>query len=230
MDNSKDRTVFVRRHGRTLSGSRQVALEHFLPITALPPDFHKEVAVDPKVLFDFSPSEIWVEIGFGSGEHLAGQIKANQNVGFIGAEPFVNGVSTFFTLIDKKDALRVRIEMDDAVTMCTRLETGCVDRIYILNPDPWHKKRHHKRRIVRPETLDTYARILRKGGKLILSSDVEYLGEWLLCHTAAHESFEWQVGNWNECYNKPEGWITTRYEVKGAKGAKRQAYFIFERV
>ena len=231
MDKSQDRTVYVRRYGRALSGSRKQALEKFQPLTGLPESFYDNDAdVKPSSLFDFEPSKICIEIGFGSGDHLAEQIRRQPDVGFIGVEPFVNGVSTFFTLIDESMAKRVRIEMDDAVTLCEQLKSHSVDRIYVLNPDPWHKRKHHKRRIIRPETLDIYARILKVGGELIFSSDVEYLNEWMLCHAAAHPSFAWKVDKWDDCYRVPDGWVKTRYELKGAKGAKQQAYFKFIRV
>ena len=226
----QDRTVYVRRFGRALSGSRKTALEKYQPLTALPDDFYSVGdLVSPFTLFDHQPDKIWIEIGFGSGDHLAEQMKRHPDVGFIGVEPFVNGVSTFFTLIDEALAKRVRIEMDDAVTLCEKLEPASVERIYVLNPDPWHKKKHHKRRIIRPETLDIYARILKPGAELIFSSDVEYLNEWMLCHATSHPKFCWEIGRWDDCYRTPEGWVKTRYELKGAKGAKQQAYFKFIR-
>lgn len=231
MNSDNKQTVYVRRQGRPLSATRKRALDDILPIVSLPDDFHDkdQGSIAPSSVFSFESQEHWFEIGFGSGEHLAGQMEQYPNVCAIGVEPFVNGVSNFLTLIKADDYGRIRVDTDDAVTCIDQFEDASFDRIYILNPDPWHKRKHHKRRIIRPETLDIYARVLKQGGTLIFSSDVEYLGEWLVGHTVCHPCFDWNISKAGDWFNAPHDWIETRYETKGAKGAKRQAYFVFKR-
>lgn len=173
-----------------------------------------------------------MEIGFGSGEHVTALLSQHRDHHFIAIEPFINGMSNFLKDIepDKAAQVRTRVYMDDALKLVRSLAPSSIDRLYILNPDPWHKTKHHKRRIVRPETLDEYARILKPGAELILSSDVPDLSEWMFTHTFNHDSFKWTATCADDWRVAPENWIETRYAVKGAKGADQMSYLIFRRV
>ncbi len=243
--------VYGRRQSRPLNESRQNALETLLPALKIPEDSVTGTPnIDPASLFDFSPEETWLEIGFGSGEHMAGLMRRHPENAYIGVEPFVNGMAAFLlslvchsgesrNLVEKQqpdpglhrdDLFRnIRVHMDDAVMLAQSIIPNSLDGIYILNPDPWHKKRHWKRRIVRPETLDIYAKILKPGGKLIMSSDVPDMSQWMLTHTYNHTAFTWTAKRADDWRKAPRDWITTKYEVKGAKGAKVMSYLIFER-
>ncbi len=184
----------------------------------------------PEEIFGFNPPALWLEIGFGNGEHLAALMEKHPRDGFIGAEPFINGMAAFLKIIKEHPHDRVRVLMDDAMLIVNSLADTSLDGIYVLNPDPWHKKRHHKRRIVSRKNLDAFARVLKPGGTLIMSTDVPDLAEWMVTQAAMHPSFEWTAEKADDWRQTPSGWITTRYEEKGAKGAKRMAYFIFRRV
>lgn len=246
--------VYGRRQSRPLNESRQNALETLLPTLKIPEaSVTGTPNIDPASLFDFSPKETWLEIGFGSGEHVAGLMRRHPENAYIGVEPFVNGMAAFLKDIhdscipcESRDLLEqqqkdsrfrgksnpprnIRVHMDDAVLLAQSIIPNSLDGIYILNPDPWHKKRHWKRRIVRPETLDIYARILKPGGKLIMSSDVPDMSQWMLTHTYNHPAFTWTAIRANDWRKAPPDWITTKYEIKGAKGAKVMSYLIFER-
>lgn len=230
MDNHPQRRFYGRRQSRPLNKSRADSFEKLLPVLSVPADaLDEKAALDPRTLFDCSVNEHWLEIGFGSGEHLSALMRRHPDRGYIGAEPYINGMAAFLKDIQDIENPNIRVHMDDALMLVRSIKAASIDGLYILNPDPWHKKRHHKRRIVRPETLDEYARILKPGGELILSTDVPYLADWMITHTARHPAFEWSAKTAKDWEIPPEDWITTAYEVKGAKGAKKMAYLFFTR-
>lgn len=222
------RGFFGRRTGKRLNTARSEALENLLP----------EISVDP-ALFDggFKLADIFptpyktniLEIGFGTGEHLLGLIERHPDAGFIGIEPFVNGMATFLRDLKETDMRHVRVFMDDAMMLVDALEDECLDKIYILNPDPWHKARHHKRRIIRKDTLDQYARVLKLGGQIISSTDVPYLAEWIVEKATEHERFDWASGAQESWKTRPDWWIDNKYATKGAKGASEMHYMVFEK-
>lgn len=201
-----------------------------LPLLSIPEeDLTESATLSPSSLYDKKFDQYWLEIGFGSGEHLSALMRRHSETAYIGCEPYVNGMSAFLKDIEGDSHSNIRVHMDDAVMLCNSIEDQSLDGIYILNPDPWHKVRHHKRRIVRPETLDIYARILKSGGQLIMSTDVPYLADWMITHTVNHGAFEWSAESCKDWQIPPEDWVTTAYEVKGAKGAKKMCYLFFER-
>ncbi len=222
--------VYGRRIGRPLNAARKDALQEILPRLSIGEDLLTgEHTLAPSSLFKGSFKETWLEIGFGSGEHVAALMRRHPQNAYIGAEPFVDGMAAFLKDIKNDPHDNIRVHMDDAVFLARSLAPGSLDGIYILNPDPWHKKRHWKRRIVRPETLDIYAKILKPGGKLIMSSDVPDMSQWMLTHTYNHPAFTWTAARADDWRKPPANWITTKYEVKGAKGAKVMSYLVFEK-
>lgn len=226
------RAFFGRRLGRPLNSSRAQVLDGLLPALSVPDsDISQECDLAPSSLFDGDVRHMTMEIGFGSGEHLVGLLQQNPDHHYIGAEPYINGMSAFLKDIEDDEAAqsRVRVYMDDALELVRSLEDDSLDRLYILNPDPWHKKKHHKRRIVRPETLDEYARVLKPEAHLIMSSDAPYMSEWMFTYTFNHGAFEWCAEKADDWRCAPDGWITTRYATKGAKGADQMSYLIFTR-
>jgi tRNA (guanine-N7-)-methyltransferase len=230
LDNNPKKRFYGRRQNRPLNTSRAEAIDALLPVLSLDDGLLTEKGdLAPSSLFDSSYKECWFEIGFGSGEHLAELMRRHPENAYIGAEPFINGMAAFLKQIKDEPHNHVRVHMDDALMVANSLADSCLDGIYILNPDPWHKTRHHKRRIVRPETLDIYARILKPGGALIMSTDVLDLADWMLTHAFNHPAFEWSAKNAHDWREPPKDWITTVYEVKGAKGAKKMSYLFFNK-
>jgi tRNA (guanine-N7-)-methyltransferase len=230
-DKPKERRVFSRRTGRPLNKTRAGALETLLPVLSVPREQLSECGdLDPVTLFDVPYSRYVMEIGFGGGEHLNGLLARDEDTAFIGAEPFVNGMASFCKALNPQHEKRVRVLMDDALLLANSLTDQSLDALYILNPDPWHKKKHHKRRIIRRETLDQYARILKPGGMLISATDVPYLAEWIIEETCTHPAFEWTANSSQDWLEPPENWIHTRYASKGAKGASRMHYLIFKKL
>lgn len=226
---NKKRQFYGRRLGRPLNESRRQALEALSSFGISEEALTQRGNLEPASLFDTRYTSYWLEIGFGAGEHLAQLMRRHPNTGFLGAEPYINGMSSFLKDVQRDNLTNARVSMDDAIQLVHSLKDESLDGIYILNPDPWHKKRHHKRRIVRPETLDHYARILKPGGQLILSTDVPDLADWMMTHTYNHGVFEWMAQSYADWSTPPHDWITTAYEVKGAKGAKKMSYLVFER-
>lgn len=231
-DVEKKWRFYGRRVGRALNTTRKALLDKLYPQLEIKMDDLREQAeIDPYSLFDFKPEKIILEIGFGNGEHLAEMMARAPHDGFIGAEPFKNGMSAFLKEVDTRGlSHNVRLLMDDAIPLVKSLSTASVDEIYILNPDPWHKTRHHERRVVNPDNLSLFARILKPGGRLIMSTDVRDLIEWMVTHAANHRDFRWTAKCADDWRVPPADWIPTRYETKGAKGADKMNYLFFERI
>ena len=226
----KKNTLFGRRQGRPLSGQRLQALEALLPkITLSENKLTCDHTASPSVFFDKNHTAYWLEIGFGHGEHLAALLRNNPDIGYIGAEPFINGMAAFLSDIQYDPHDNIRVLMDDGMIAAQSLAPNSLDGIYILNPDPWHKKRHHKRRIINQHNLDIFSRILKPGGQLIMTTDVDDLAEWMCTHAAHHPDFLWTAENKNDWSIPPKDWIPTRYETKGAKGSKKMVYLFFEK-
>ncbi|MEO1687196.1 MAG: tRNA (guanine(46)-N(7))-methyltransferase TrmB, partial [Pseudomonadota bacterium] len=168
-DGAPWRNLHGRRHGKKLRAGQEEHLERTLPRVAVPgvswDDNPERRAVDLGALFA-EPREVWLEVGFGGGEHLLAQAQANPDVGLIGAEPFVNGVAVHLAAMERAGARNIRLHAGDARDLLDVLPGGSIARAFVLYPDPWPKTRHHKRRFIGPENLDALARILRPGAQL----------------------------------------------------------------
>lgn len=184
---------------------------------------------DPKTALDFTfrPDAVWLEIGFGNGDALASWHRAYPKTGFVGCEPFINGVSNLCKLVAEDDLSNLRIWNEIAQPLIDALPDSSIDRVYLLNSDPWPKKRHAKRRFIQQEMLTQLARILKPGGMLVMTTDHASLAEWMWEQTTAHPAFETRAQTLDDCRTPPEGWLATRYEGKGAKAGRSQAYLIF---
>lgn len=230
MTDKPSKRVYGRRAGRPLNKERQDALDALLPECGIASEVLTEKGdLSPAKLFNRPTSSVWFEIGFGNGEHLAALMERHPERAFIGAEPFINGMSAFLKSIKDRPHNNVRVLMDDAMMIANSLTDKCLDGIYVLNPDPWHKARHHKRRMIRKENLDQFARILKPGAPLIMSTDVPDLAEWMVTEAVNHPAFEWTAERADDWRKPPPDWIKTRYEEKGAKGADKMVYLIFKK-
>ncbi len=169
---------------------------------------------------------VWLEIGFGGGEHLAHQAELQPDINFIGAEPFLNGVAKVLALIEQKRLANIRIHDGDARYLLETLPDASLERIYLLYPDPWPKARHAKRRFVTAETLDHFHRLLKPRGLFLFASDIADYVDWTRQHMAAHGGFA-EEGNPLEPF---ENWIETRYEAKARREGRQPAYLIFRRL
>lgn len=223
------RRLYGRRQGRPLKAGRRHLLEDLLPDLKIALDpAQAPGGLDPASLFSFSPSDVWLEIGFGGGEHLAAQARANPSVGFIGAEPFINGMASLLKDIAVNGAANIRVLMDDARPLLAALAPATIGRAFILFPDPWPKRRHWKRRIVARPVLDHLARVLKPGAELRLATDDPSYGQWMLLALLAHPAFEWAARGPDDWRVRPADQPKTRYEAK-ALGAGPPLFLVARR-
>lgn len=218
------RQIWGRRHGPKLRPGRRDALASGLPEVGF--ELPETGPIDPHGLFPRPVGEVWVEIGFGGGEHLAAQAEANPGVGLIGVEPFVNGVARLLGELRKRELHNVRVLVDDARLLLAALPDASVSRFFVLFPDPWPKARHHKRRIVNPATLSLMVRALVPGGELRLATDDADYAEVMLAALAALPAFDATAAVLDE---RPADWPPTRYEAKALASARRPAYLLARR-
>ena len=188
-----------------------------------------ESSLDPAQLFVENMREVWLEIGFGSGEHLAQQAIEHPSVGIIGCEPYINGVARLLADIDKHDLTNVKIFRDDARILLRALPGASIARTFILFPDPWPKMRHHKRRIIGPSTIPSLCRLMPTGTELRIATDDPSYKEWILQHMLACEEFEWRARHPQDWRERPVDWPETRYEMKANAAGRQCSYFMFDR-
>ena len=218
---------FGRRRGKTLRGAQADAMERLLP--GLKIDL-KQPPADPRALFPVEVGEVRLEIGFGGGEHLLHEADRFPRAGFIGVEPFVNGMAKLVARLDAEPHGNIRVYDDDATQLLDWLPDASVDAIDLLYPDPWPKKKHWKRRFVSRENLDRFARVMRAGARFRFASDIDTYVNWTLLMCRAHPAFEWQAASPDDWRNPYESWPGTRYEAKAVREGRTPAYLTFLRV
>jgi len=204
--------TFGRTGGRSLSTRQKKLKAELLPKLSVPQ--LEPNTLEPASLFTDAKSEICFEIGFGGGEHLIGQATKNPNIGFIGAEPFQEGVGKVLSALDDKFLPNIRIHMDDARPVLDSLIDASLDKVFILFPDPWHKVRHNKRRLIQPEFIDTLARILKPGGQVRFATDWANYADWTLERFEKSNDFTWNAQTAADWQTPPEDHIPTRYQSK----------------
>lgn len=221
------RVVFGRRKGHALRKRQAMLLETLLPRLRL--DLAAPAA-DPATLFAVPVGEVWLEIGFGGGEHLAFQAAQNPDIGFIGCEPFVNGVAKLLAAVERGGLANIRIHDGDAVAVLDWLPDAALARVFLLHPDPWPKKRHWKRRFVAAGNLDRLARVMAPGAELRIASDWPDYVDWMLRRLTAHPAFAWTARCAADWRGRPADWPETRYAAKAAREGRVSAYLRFRRI
>jgi len=185
--------------------------------------------LDPATLYSSPREAFWLEIGFGGGEHLAARAEQMPEAGFVGAEPFLNGVAKLLAETDDRRLDNIRLCHGDARPLLESFRTASFDVICLLYPDPWPKKRHNKRRFVSDWSLGEFARLLKPGGELRIASDIPGYIAWTLAHMRRAEDFDWlaeRPADWRTPY---EGWPGTRYEAKAYREGRTPTYLRFRR-
>lgn len=228
-DHGEERLFFGRRKGRALRTSMQRRLDEDLPARLVPLDPVTEGGVDPKTWFPETPRAVWLEIGFGGGEHLAWQARHNPDVAIIGCEPFVNGVASLLRHLDEVEGDRVRIHPDDARDVLDRLAPESLERIFVLHADPWPKRRHHYRRIIQHETVARFHELLAPGGILRLATDDPGYLVWILARVTAHPGLRWTGASIADFTERRDDWPETRYEAKARREGRRPVYMEFRK-
>jgi tRNA (guanine-N7-)-methyltransferase len=227
-----ERAFFGRRKGKRLRGQQERRLAELLPAlrVTLPPDGQD---LDPRTLFPALPTPpdaVWLEIGFGGGEHLAAQAAAHPGIGIIGAEPFVNGVVKLLAAIEERGLRNVRIRDEDVTALLARLPDACLERVYLLYPDPWPKRRQRKRRFVSDASLAEIGRVLKDGGLFRFASDIDDYAGWTLARAARCPVLHWTARTARDWTQPFPGWPGTRYEAKAVAAGRRPTYLEFARV
>jgi tRNA (guanine-N7-)-methyltransferase len=218
---------FGRRHGKTIRPQQAAALESGLGAYGL--DLSSEAPAELRTLFSADVSTVRLEIGFGGGEHLLHRATEAPAAGFIGVEPFVNGMAKLMMAVREKPLANLRVHNDDATRLLDWLPQASLDGIDLLYPDPWPKKKHWKRRFVSPLNLDRFARVLKPSGRFRFASDIDTYVNWTLLHCRAHGAFAWQAEDAADWHRPYEGWPGTRYEAKAIREGRRPAYLTFVR-
>ena len=217
---SPRRILYGRRIGHALRPSQKILMQDLLPKIAVPP----RRVIDLGALFPVARGFAY-EIGFGGGEHLAAQAQLHPDWGFVGAEPFINGVAKLLAHVDQGALQNVRVLFGDGRELLERLPDQSLDAVYILFPDPWPKARHHKRRVVQTSSLDQIVRVLKPSGELRVATDVMDYCEWTLAHVMARDDLRFVADGPDDWLIRPDDWPATRYEQK-AKAAGRGCVYL----
>ena len=219
------RRLYGRRSGHKLRAGQSALLEQLLPAVSV----RAEGPVTSAILFgDARP--LHFEIGFGSGEHLAYRADLLPDHGFIGAEPFLNGVVGALAHVRDQRLANVRLHMGDALEVLERVPDGALTMVYLLHPDPWPKARHAKRRMVNPGPLNLIARKLKAGGEFRLGTDDPTYCRWSMMVMNGRRDFEWLAESAKDFLTRPSGWPETRYEAKARRKGHEVWYFRYRRV
>jgi tRNA (guanine-N7-)-methyltransferase len=217
---------YGRRKGRRLREGRRSLYDEVLPTltVALP---RAGGVLDPRSLFDPAPRAVWLEIGFGGGEHLAAQAAANPETGFIGCEVFEAGIASALGHIVEAELKNVRLHPEDARELLAVLAPESLDRVFLLFPDPWPKRRHEQRRFIGKANLDRLAGVMRQGAELRVASDDPTYQEWALRQVPVHPAFQWQVQSPSDWLERPADAVETRYEKKARAAGRTPMFFRF---
>ena len=218
--------TFGRRRGRGLRANRSALLDALLPRIAIDPAADRPI--EPRALYDPPPGAMWLEIGFGAGEHLAAQAGIHPTIGFIGCEAYTDGVASLLRHVRDGCLDNVRIFAADARALLPRLPRNSIQRVDLLFPDPWPKARHHKRRFIQSANVDALARVMADDASLWFASDCSGYAGWTLAIMDAHPSFS-RPARTRADWCRPADWIPTRYEGKALARKDRCYYLQFVR-
>ena len=211
---------YGRKRGRKSSLRQQALLADVLP----------RIALDLKQPAVIGDRDLWLEIGFGGGEHLIWQAERNAEVGLIGCEPFTDGVVKVLDAIEARKLGNISIHADDARDVLRWLPAASIARAFILFPDPWPKKRHVKRRLVNRSTLAELARVMRPGAELRITTDIGDYARTMLIALGATPQFQWTARSTADWRTRPPDWPPTRYEAKAGREGRRCVYLRFTRI
>ncbi|WP_020590555.1 tRNA (guanosine(46)-N7)-methyltransferase TrmB [Kiloniella laminariae] len=229
-DPVKRSTFYGRRQGRPLRKKATELVETVFPkIRISLEEIPEGKKLDLSQAFAGSNDPVWLEVGFGGGEHLAWQAAHNPDANIIGAEYFINGVASLLGHLDENGADNVRIYRGDVRDLLPFLPDNCLSKVFLLFPDPWHKARHNKRRFIQKETLDRLAELMVDGGEFRMATDDMGYLQWMLERTVPHPDFTWIAEGPADWDRRTEDWPQTRYEEKALKKGLKPGYLRFRR-
>ncbi|HEY8383881.1 MAG TPA: tRNA (guanine(46)-N(7))-methyltransferase TrmB [Microvirga sp.] len=215
---------FGRRKGKKLRAGQDDLVQNLLPRLRVDP------GGDLADLAAAYPAGLWLEIGFGGGEHLAAQARAHPEMGFVGCEPFLNGMAKLLMVVDQDELGNVRLWDEDVTDLLPLWPDAIFSRVSILYPDPWPKRRQRKRRLVSDETLAGLARVMRPGAELRFATDIDDYAGWALARILRSPDFRWTAETAEDWRRSWAGWPGTRYEAKALHEGRVPSYLTFIRI
>ena len=221
------RAFFGRRKGKKLRPRQAVLFETLLPHLAV--DLTTPPPADLQKLFSAGVDDVRLEIGFGGGEHFVAEAEQHPRTGYIGAEPFVNGMAKALTAIEARNLNNVRLHHGDASDLLAWLPAASLTRVDLLYPDPWPKRRHWKRRFVQDHSIAAIARILKPRAEFRFASDIADYTAWTLVRLLRSSDFIWPAERADDWRLPWPGFDSTRYEVKAKREGRQPCYLTFRR-
>ena len=203
-------------------------METLLPKLAV--DLGSPAPAELAELFPVAVDSVRIEIGFGGGEHMIAQAEQNPGVGFIGAEPFVNGMAKALAAIAARKLVNIRLDFGDATFLLEWLPPASLARVDLIYPDPWPKRRHWKRRFVQDRSIAEIARVLRAGGEFRFATDIADYAAWTLEHLARSPHFTWTAERADDWRQPWPDFAGTRYEAKAKREGRTPCYLVFRKV
>jgi tRNA (guanine-N7-)-methyltransferase len=221
-------SFFGRRKGHRLRAHQADLIEHLLPRLAV--QIGNPGPADLAELFDPPAEAVRLEIGFGGGEHLIAEALAFPGPGFIGCEPYVNGMAKILTRIEAQNIANIRLFAGDAAELLAWVPARALTRIDLIHPDPWPKRRHWKRRFVQDETVAAMARVLKPGGEFRFVSDIDGYCAWTLAHLSRSPDFIWTAERACDWRQPWPDYTRTRYGAKAEREGRRATYLCFRKL
>ena len=219
------RRLYGRSSGKALRAGQERLLAETLPLFSIAPE-----ALAAGHGFAAPLCEVWLEIGFGAGEHLIEQAKANPDVEIVGCEPFLNGVVAALAGIKREQLSNVRLRRGDAQSLIEAAPDAFFSRVFMLYPDPWPKRRHNKRRVVAVGMIEALARVMRGGAELRFATDIDDYAGWTLARFLVSPHFRWVAIRADDWRRPWPGWRPTRYEAKARCENRQSVYLTFVRL
>jgi len=225
---NQSRAFFGRRKGHKLRPRQARLFDTLLPRLAI--DRTRPAPAELGALFPLPVTEVQLEIGFGGGESMIAQAQQQPQTGFIGVEPFVNGMAKALAAIESRNLRNIRLYFDDAVSLIAWLPEMSLARIDLVHPDPWPKRRHWKRRFVQDEMVAQLGRILRRGGEFRFVTDIADYAAWTLQRLLRSSAFEWTAEHADNWRNPWPGFVATRYHAKARGEGRTSCFLIFRKI
>jgi tRNA (guanine-N7-)-methyltransferase len=220
-------SFFGRRKGHKLRAHQAGLVDQLLPQFAI------DTAAPPPenlaALFAARTDSVRIEIGFGGGEHLLAEAHAHSGAGFIGCEPYLNGLAKILARLEAEPAENLRLFAGDAAELLAWLPAASLERIDLIHPDPWPKRRHWKRRFVQHATIAATARVLKAGGEFRFVSDIDDYAAWTLDLFQRSADFTWTAERADDWRQPWIGFTHTRYGAKAVREGRAATYLIFRR-
>jgi tRNA (guanine-N7-)-methyltransferase len=222
-----NRTLYGRRKGKKLRTYQAGLVSETLPQLSI----DCSNPIEPAALFSEKRDEFRMEIGFGGAEHLVHEADHHRAIGYIGCEPFINGVAKLLSQVEEKELTNIRLHHGDAGEVLLRLPDACLTRVDVLYPDPWPQWRQRKRRFLSEQNIDEIARGLKRGSVFRFATDIDDYAGWVLARVLKSPQWKWQeaqtgVRPWQQAWDH---WPSTRYEAKAFREGRKPAYFTFIR-